>query len=426
MSNAITALTELALSVNKKETIAARFQQVGALGFGDPFLDELTGLQYIELEKDPLFTAAKTELEKDADLATLLPKKNQLDPMLSSDLAGGSRQDFNGVVTSLFNGAAKQIFVQASERSESVFVRAVLENYEELKRAVKGEQVRAYSVRGLAGITFEDDVQISTPWGVIRGSNSASPMLVPRFFSQPRVQTSALLITPQLVQVSISRENSPEPPKLDQKVVDEAQKIRTLTPLLFALSSPASNPAAPILTFETNILPFMSGSSFSSSHFLNPFIPNFIVNKRNVKKLEDLAKTISDGYHQSLQIASLRLVSAISQRNDRADSLIDAVTCWESLVGTRTESLYRVTAALTNLLELNPSKRAAFRKELEEIYNTRSRVVHGDTVSPQDIVNDSSRAIQIGIQAMLELYKRSGDWLSLKSKERSERLILGG
>ncbi len=52
--------------------------------------------------------------------------------------------------------------------------------------------------------------------------------------------------------------------------------------------------------------------------------------------------------------------------------------------------------------------------------------MHGDVVDGQEIVDASETAIRIALTAMLELYQRGGDWLSMKSGQRSERLILGG
>jgi hypothetical protein len=199
-----------------------------------------------------------------------------------------------------------------------------------------------------------------------------------------------------------------------------------LTPLLFALASEHDHPIAPMITFQTTITPFIDNLGFSSSFLVNPFIPTSDVASSDCKRIEDLARMLYDNYHDSLQIASVRVVSAISQRLDKADALIDAVTSWENLVGTRNETAYRVTAALTLLLEPDARKRSALRKQLGEIYAIRSRVVHGDIVDGKEITEASETAIRIALKAMLELYRRSGDWLSMKSGQRSEKLILGG
>jgi hypothetical protein len=316
----------------------------------------LTGLTYIDIEKLSKFPAARAELLKDPDLAPLLPLEGKPDPMVSSPLVGGSRQNFDELISSLFSGAAKLLFVQGAVRTESAFVRTVLENYEELKRAARGEQVRAYFVRGLAGIKLAPAVQVTTPWGVVKAFEPKQPA-IPQFGRLFTPQSTALLVSQELVPISVTRENSPAPVFPDQKKLEDILRIRTLTPLLFALTSVDEEPRAPVFIFETAIVPFITSGSSLTSFNSNRFLPELQVKKEQVKSIEDLAKTLYDKYHDSLQIASLRTVSAITQRTDKADALIDAVTAWESLVGTRHETVYRVTASLTNLLQPNPSER---------------------------------------------------------------------
>jgi hypothetical protein len=422
MSNPVSALTALALAADTFESFTERLQGA-TFGYNDPIMAELIGLTYIPSEENAQFASARSELEKDTDLGPILSSAGQEDAMISSPLIGGSRQGFDGVVMSLLSSAAKQLYVQGITRTETAFTRAVLENYDELKRALRGERIRAYSVRGIAGIKLAPALRISTPWGTIRGIEAGQAAVYPGRFG---LQTTALLVSPILVPVNISRD--PEPPSLepDSKDFDETQRTQILTPLLFALASEHDHPVAPVITFQTTISPLIDSLGFSSSITVNPFIPTSEIDSSDCKRIEDLARMLSDNYHDSLQIASIRVVSAISQRLDKTDALIDAVTAWENLVGTRNETAYRVTAALALLLEPEATKRSALRRQLGGIYDVRSRVVHGDVVDGQEIAGASETAIRIALTAMLELYQRGGDWLSMKSGQRSERLILGG
>lgn len=419
MDNPVTALTELAVAVANGEQAAPQFQ--GGWSAGDPVIDRLAQIDFYPVQQTQAFGRALAELGRDPELAVFLPQEGQLDPFIASPAAGGSRVGFEGLVSSLITNAAKQIFIQQLEQTETALVRTVLDNYEELRRAARGEEVRTYQVRGLAGISLEPGAQIRTPWGTIRGIELEP---VPVVLSAPRLQTNALLVTPQLTRLSISRESEPPISEVDATALELGQRIGTLTPLLFALSSVDTELFAPVITFETTIFPIIAGLSWSSSLPTNPFIPTREIAAAEIKPIEDLAHTLADNYDENLQLASFRTVQAIAHRADRSDALIDAVMAWESLVGTRSETVYRVTTALTRLLEPEVGKRRAFRKELQGIYDTRSRVVHGDVVEPQAIQTDSEEAIRISLRAMLELYRRGGEWLSMSSKERSESLIL--
>jgi hypothetical protein len=341
-----------------------------------------------------------------------------------SPASGGSRVGFAGILTALLTNAAKQLFIQGIELTDSTFVRSVLENYEELKRAVRGEKIRCYAVRGLAGLSLHHDIQLTTPWGTIRAIEVEPSTQA--FLAQPQPTTSALLVTPQLERLFISRENEPQFPGLDESATESIQRTQTLTPLLFALSSlDSESVTAPVITFQTMIMPISTGMGYSSPLHSNPFVSDCVVGRDQVKVIEDLAAILAENYNESMQLASIRTVQAISQRTDRSDALIDAVMAWENLVGTRSETVYRVTAALARLLETEDDKRRSFRKELQDIYNIRSRVVHGDVVESQAIQTASDGAVRIALRAMLEIYRRGGAWLAMSSNERSEMLILG-
>jgi hypothetical protein len=123
-----------------------------------------------------------------------------------------------------------------------------------------------------------------------------------------------------------------------------------------------------------------------------------------------------------LQITERRLVSAIAQRAEKDDALIDAVIAWESLVGTRYRTTARVAGALTNLLEGEAPERPALRRRLLEIYDLRSRVVHGDLTGGDDVSAASNQAIDIGLHAVRKLHDRGGDWLTVNSETRADRL----
>lgn len=423
MESPVSAITELALAASHEAPDQPDFPEAWG-SFGDPVVNQLSEIAIFGFEQHPAFVKAIEELSRDPELASLLPRADELDPFIMSAASGGSRVGFAGILTALLTNAAKQLFVQGIERTDSAFVRSVLENYEELKRAVRGEKIRSYAVYGLAGLSLDHDIQLTTPWGTIRAIQEDPPTRA--FFAQPRPTTSALLVTPRLERLFISRENEPQFPGLDQTVTESIQRTQTLTPLLFALSSlDRESVTAPVITFQTTILPISTGMGYSSPLHSNPFVSNYVVERGQVKAIEDLAAILAENYNESMQLASIRTVQAISQRIDRSDALIDAVMAWENLVGTRSETVYRVTAALARLLESQDDKRRSFRKELQDIYNIRSRVVHGDVVEPQAIQIASDGAVRIALRAMLEIYRRGGAWLAMSSNERSEMLILG-
>jgi len=143
-----------------------------------------------------------------------------------------------------------------------------------------------------------------------------------------------------------------------------------------------------------------------------------------VSEIESWANVIQVEHSPKVDIAVSRLVSALSRRSDPADSLIDAVTAWENLVGTSTETTFRVTVALARLLEPQPEQRLAYRKRLGRVYDRRSRVVHGESVAQDEIAAAADEAMAVAVQALQASYRRGHAWLNLSSQARSDQLLL--
>lgn len=148
----------------------------------------------------------------------------------------------------------------------------------------------------------------------------------------------------------------------------------------------------------------------------------------------DRARDISEwgqqveAHPESLWMGARRLMSAVTERRDPLDGLIDAVICWENMVGTgEGETTFRVCGALALLLEpADPARRAALFRELKDLYGTRSRLVHGAREpKPEEAVRLRDRCVHIAISAMRALYERPELRDAQTANERSRILLLG-
>ena len=179
----------------------------------------------------------------------------------------------------------------------------------------------------------------------------------------------------------------------------------------------------PLLTWSTTLLPFLGASSYSTP-FLVPKLRSDAPIGDRVAEIEDWARVVNSCHTVSVDVAARRLASSVSQRLDSGDALVDAVMVWENLVGTSSEVTFRVTAALTKLLEQEAAKRRAFRKSLAQIYDIRSRLVHGVAVDQSELSEAAKEAIVVAVRALRACYRRGRDWLSLSSTERGDALLL--
>jgi hypothetical protein len=106
--------------------------------------------------------------------------------------------------------------------------------------------------------------------------------------------------------------------------------------------------------------------------------------------------------------------------------LIDAVTSWESLFGATPETTFRLTAALSLFLESGYARRIARRKELDRIYQVRSRVVHGESVEGELVRRMSEAAIEVAKATLRRIFVDHPWLLSLRSsRERADAILLG-
>jgi len=109
-----------------------------------------------------------------------------------------------------------------------------------------------------------------------------------------------------------------------------------------------------------------------------------------------------------MDVGMRRLISAVTERLDAADGLVDAVICWENLFGSPSEAVFRVTGAMAKILEPdNQAERERLVKELKRIYGVRSGLVHGNPKPPkaEDVATDRDSAIRFALAATRRVYE---------------------
>lgn len=127
-------------------------------------------------------------------------------------------------------------------------------------------------------------------------------------------------------------------------------------------------------------------------------------------------------------VAVRRMLAAVSQRRSPEDVLVDAVIVWENLFGAKTETTMRVSASLAWLLGKSAEDRMQRYKEYKDIYNFRSKLVHGDPKpDPVKVQMYSRRAVEVSIEALREILENQPSLFEIgNSDDRSLALILRG
>jgi Apea-like HEPN len=420
MSNAISILTSLAESLFREKPGPAA--DSGPAWFepwtSDRVLAESQKVGALFLGRDPEIDSYIQQIFAEPGLERFRTLPGQLDPMILHP-GGGMRTSAAGLVTGLFGSAYLQMYFLRIASDEKIFVRTVLENFERVRYAAKGEKVSAYLVLGFAGVTLPEGTEITTPWGTVKAA--PKPRAQAGYTDPWRPQTTSLLVQRVSLPIKVDRAAAPSADfgNFDFGIA----KSQVLFPLTCALASKESgDPAVPINTWWSLLLPFQMGMSYSQSLTMPRLKSEASIG--DPVEVEKWARILDDSHAASMDVAARRIISASGQRVDRSDALIDAVTVWENLVGTGTEVTFRVTAAISKALESDPTKRKPLQKRLAEIYRVRSAVVHGDIVEARKLDDAAKDAIDVGVQLLRFCYTKGGAWLAMKSFERADSLLL--
>lgn len=421
VSNPLTMLTDLAVKLfpHAKGVPLPQY----SIRMGDAVFNTLLQASYSYIQFQEQCSAAVPSIFPDSQFAPLLAREDDRTPMLLT-ANGGIRVTPAVVLSDVLASAWLQMILFGLRNEETTYVRLVVDNYEELQKAMKGEKVREFNVTGVSGISLSEGLQVSTPWGTLRPApnvTARTPFLVSH-----RPETTCTLVDERQVTVRVDTAADPET-NFDATAERRDQNAN----LLFALSCLLGTEreavsGGPIETWSTSFLPFSCsrGGSFPPSP---PILPERVNIDEKVRSIETWAKIIASNHSEKMDFAASRLVAAIVGRTDARDSLVDAVMVWENLLGARSEVSFRLTTALAKLIraDADVEEQRAYRKQLKTVYNTRSDIVHGVQVDDAKANEHRDLAVSVAVKALREFYRRGEKWMAMSNSERVDVLLLG-
>jgi hypothetical protein len=408
-----------AIAAVARSYFSKRGTESGATAFGfQP--DDLVLAQLMRLaESSPVglegLREAVLALERDPAFADIVEVDGLELPMVCHPGGGGRLMPLT-VVLGLLSKARVRLFLRGEPADEAVFIRFVLEGLSELARALSDGVAPIDDVSGFCGVSLDAGIEVATPWGTAICAPSAprSPL------ARPRPIATVLLAARDEFPVVFDRSPSPEH-MFDRSFRSPAGAM--LFPLACALAVD-NELVAPALMWSTQFLSFDSGNGWAGPvRGLSTTLtaPNV---SRHADRISEWSYRVAEAHRATVDIALRRTLSAINTRDDPADSLVDAVTAWENIVGVRSENRFRVTGALVKLIESEPGRRRTAHKRLKAIYDLRSTVVHGGVAPYEKLRDTATEATTIAVSALRASYLRGGDWLALTSEERADRLLL--
>jgi Apea-like HEPN len=314
-------------------------------------------------------------------------------------------------------GAAARRMRHATERSAQTFMRSAAEVLGQTRQLVAGEDVELPAFIGFASLGLPQGAELTIPQGRLRRVNDGEVRYAPVSVLADSVLETA--VSARVVEPGTAN---------DLSHADGQERLSRLARevcLATALGSPDAVPrTCPAVAWVTELAPLGGSSAFRPLHSARaPSARDAPMSENELRGLKRWTREIADADLSRVQIAVDRLLRALWEP-EWSESLIDAVISWESLLGTRIETSFRVTAALAKLCEQDPTRRLDGRKRLQRIYDARSRLVHGE-VPEGELHEHRAGAIATALDALRHLIHDHPELLALsKSSARADRLLL--
>lgn len=307
----------------------------------------------------------------------------------------------------------------AADRSAETFIALSCSVLAELRAAVCGRPVDVPALVGFAGLPLPSQVVLELPQGRLRSRLPGEARYAPfSLLADAVLETSVSAV---VVEVG----GPPSPAQLGGQL--RLQQFAREVCLAAALGSPDTPPrSCPCVAWVTELPPVGGSAAHRPLHPARAGPGRAApLSSEEISGLVCWAGRVATVDLSHVSIAVDRLLRALWEP-EWPDSLIDAVIAWENLVGTTTETAFRVTAALARLCDDEPTTRLTTRKKLAAVYDARSRLVHGD--APRGPINGHrDQAIVIALEALRRLISTRTDLLGLaKSSARADRLLLAG
>ncbi len=343
--------------------------------------------------------------------------------------SGGTQQPIS-IITNIFLCAVDLSVLDTGVINKDNITSNIPRAFERFKSFARGESTKEEYLVGFAG--FETDGDISIGFGDLNafslndlqsnyffGNRQKIGFVIKKIFSRRKLFVG----TPDEMRHFFDTNKSLE---IDNGFIPETNSLIRNVRLALALS--LSNEGGLFSSFvEGDYLITATGNMNSFMWFErnNPKknttikLTSIYANKISMKYLSLVSSNL-----ESINIALSRLLSATCSRDNLDDALIDAVMCWENIIGSGSEVSFRTCASMAKLLSSDKGERSRIFGELKKIYDSRSKLVHGDNSykTNSETVNSAILyAIKL-INAML----LNETLLDTESKNRGRLILLEG
>jgi hypothetical protein len=338
--------------------------------------------------------------------------------MMSRSGRGGSTQAVF-LATSLLVNAEPRAWL-AGDLTLDRYLQAVRDELAAARALASGEEVLVPAAIGLQSVSVPEGFRLETPWGLLRQPDPWQKRSAP-------VGADLVLITPFPMAVEIrpwEKEGSPSLPdpaffKPQRELEQTIDQLR----LALLLASDFEAPVALATTWrflpDPLQIPAFNWNVDQSRRLAAT------MDDAHAAEIECWMQLVAERFDVKLDLATRRLLSALTNRFNGEDGLVDATIALESLFGSRPSGRIRthLAKALNTLLGGDSEARAGRHQLVRRIYDRRKDVVHGGHLEPAEAEDASAEATRLVTEAMRALIAVRADLIGDDS--RGEKFARG-
>ena len=317
-----------------------------------------------------------------------------------------------------------------NDQSPERFLAAASEVVASLKQAIAGQPSKTVGVLFFDGVGFPDNFEVKMSSGVLKAIPDSATELIPSSARPPTVgnrPAGVMLVFKVDYRIFITDKeykcsfDGGWPIESSLNSIDTMiNEVSLVTALAFGREAPAAARYISSLFVNPILYSSVSWRQRASSH--REYVIADDAQCAEITKWAEFTKKVSN---QKIEVAIRRYLSAITERSDMADSLVDAVIGLENLFGQRTGIGLAIASSVARLLGAEESQREEIFGKVKKIYTARSDIVHGSKKrKPEEIIELRNRAIRYLSDCLRVLYEKHPKLLTLSSDNRVKKIML--
>jgi hypothetical protein len=300
------------------------------------------------------------------------------------------------------------------------------------KRVINGEVVMVPILIGFQNVGLPSPFELNLPFGIIKDLRTHVYPLLPydaRPHSTKQQLLGFVLQAEYPYSINICDRESlysfTNTKKFEYSAAQLAlERVIDKVKLTLALGIKRDKPVGATNSWSMILSPLSSSANIVRKSF-SFSVPSYIVTEEDRETLRGWADLVDKADTTNIEIAIRRILGALTNRTDPVDGFIDSVIAWENVFGGRGELAFRVSMAMAFLLESKIEERLKLQKELYNLYNKRSEIVHGSShLDAAEAIEKRNRALNLILDCLRRLIKEQPDLLA--DKDRSKKILLAG